>query len=109
MRKLMLVIVPFLIITLFAGCSSYEEVELEPLAGDISDLGDEFVAYLVEDEFESAYAFFCVEMRRAMSKRELQRTWQQLLGQVGAYVDSVEQQADQVEGYDVIILTTAFE
>jgi len=105
---------PFLIILLFfvivvAGCSGSEEVELEPLEGDISDLAEEFVAHLVDGQFDSAYAFFCAEMRGAMSEREPGGTWQQLLRQVGSYKESVEQHTERVEEYDVVILTAAFE
>ncbi len=103
------VIVPLLIILFAAGCGGNEAVELEPLIGDITELANDFVNYLGEGEYNSAYSFFCGKMRNAMSERDLRRTWQQLQGQLGSYEEVVGERTEKVEEYDIVFLTTAFE
>ncbi|MEW5786169.1 MAG: DUF3887 domain-containing protein [Bacillota bacterium] len=106
----------YLVFILFAllafpivSCSGGSEVDFPPLEGEITDLADQFIAHLVEGDYEAAVSFFEAKMKRAMPAKKLDQTWQVLLNQVGPYVGAVEKRTDVAEGYDVVFITTEFE
>ena len=98
----------FLLLLFFAvaiSCSG----ELPPLEGEITDLAEEFIACLVDGEYDRGVEFFSAEMKRAMSARGLAQTWEQLLEQMGPYVGEVGKRIESSGEHDAVIVTTAFE
>ena len=102
----LLVVIVFLPV---AGCGVGEELELEPLEGEVSELAENFVTYLVEGEFGQAYDYFSRDMRRVMSERELSVSWQQLLHMVGDYEGKIDQRTVKAEEFEVVIIKASFQ
>lgn len=76
---------------------------------ELDRLATEFIDLLVAGEFETAAATFDDTMTEALPPAALARTWEQLIGQVGAYRSEVSRRQESTGGYDAVIATSRFE
>ena len=88
--------------------------ELDPrpygpsLEADRSDLASEFIGNLVDEDYNSATAFFNAQMRRVVPERNLQRAWEGVLAQMGSYEGEAEKYLEEVEGLEAVNVITDF-
>ena len=76
---------------------------------DLFPLAQEFITQLANGEYEAATARFDAAMLNAAPAPKLQQIWEQLLGQVGAYQEQLDAEAEQVDEYTRFNVTTQFE
>jgi hypothetical protein len=76
---------------------------------DLSSRASEFVAFLSDENYESAVNMFDETMTSAMPEKKLEEVWQSLLSQVGSFQSREETQKKEIPGYDVYIIPCHFE
>lgn len=106
-----------IITSLLAGCTQATNVPSATPAQTQSVIGFEtlipaaktFVDQMVQGDFTKATSTFDQAMLNAMPEAKLKDTWQQLLGQVGAYQAQLGTWTEEVQGYKAVNVTTQFE
>ncbi len=96
--------------TLFiVSCGSEPVPAGPPLDGEITDLSAEFISYLVAEDYEKAASYFNTEMKKAMSVKQLEKSWQNLLARTGPYQGEIEKKVETVQDYRAVNTLTAFD
>ena len=86
----------------------------QPAAGvdsfqNIIPAAQAFVDQLVQGDFAAAVKPFDAAMLKALPEAKLKDTWQQLLGQVGAFKSQLGTHTDTAQGYRIVYVTCEFE
>jgi dienelactone hydrolase len=68
-----------------------------------------FVDQLIQGDFAAAVKPFDDAMLKAMPEAKLKDTWQQLLGQVGAFKSQLGTRTETSQGYRIVYVTCEFE
>ncbi|QUH26234.1 alpha/beta fold hydrolase [Serpentinicella alkaliphila] len=112
MKKLKLILVLIVALSLvlgLVGCGTKKTTEVEPIEGEVTDLAEGFVDYIVAEDFESAVAMFDDNMKKAMSVSKFEQTWSQLQKQVGGFERKISNRVEKIKEYDVVFVTCKFE
>ncbi|MHA6252797.1 DUF3887 domain-containing protein [Oceanobacillus sp. CAU 1775] len=116
---ILLIISSFLIL---AGCNQTDETSedvdettIEESSGEetaeneeIIQLAEAFIEQLNAGEYQEATAKFDETMSEQFSASELEETWISLNEQLGGFIDKEFNRVEEVEEYDVILITGIF-
>lgn len=105
-RSFPVLLLAFVLCLVAVSCSPEK---LPPLDGEPVELAEEFTGSLAKGDYEECVEFFSAEMRRAMSARQLEQSWDDLQDQVGPFVGKTGMREETIDGYDVVFVTTKFE
>lgn len=72
-------------------------------------LAQNFVAFLVEGDFESAVGNFDLTMSRLSPPKKLKEVWELVIGQVGPFKKQSGIRMETVPNYDIVFVTCVFE
>lgn len=107
-KKVLLLIIFMLVSLLIVSCSVSQEPVVPPLYGDISDLAEEFIEYMRNEDYSSAVYFFNADMKKAMSEGKLKHSWEALLTQQGAYEGEIDKHIEESDDYRAVNVITDF-
>lgn len=79
-----------------------------PMEGEVTQLASDFVARLVAEDFAGAVDYFDATMKQQLPERMLGETWQQLLTQVGPFVDELGTRTESIGEHEAVFVTTEF-
>lgn len=103
---------------LLAGCSSPAATSTQTPAlpastsaefDELIPLATAFVEQLAQGEYTAATTRFDASMQNVLPAAKLEETWEQVLGQVGAYQHQLGTHTDELQGYRRVFVTTQFE
>lgn len=75
---------------------------------DLNTVAITFVNLIAEGQFEDATELFNTEMAEALSSEKLERTWNELISNVGKFKEIVGTRITEEKGYRVVYVTCEF-
>lgn len=109
MRNSRWLTVLFLFTLFLVACSREPAPNLPPQEGKITDLADDFVAKLSNEDFTGAVDFFDTIMKKELPASKLQEVWQTLEQQAGAFQSITETRTEEMGQAEIVIATARFE
>ncbi|MGQ0548898.1 MAG: alpha/beta fold hydrolase [Armatimonadota bacterium] len=76
---------------------------------ELSRLAQEFVEFMVREDFASAVRRFTDSIQREVTPQGLGEAWRSLLTQFGRFQRQVGTRSEQISGYVIVIVTCQFE
>lgn len=106
------ILVVLVIVGVLAGCSSPAATPATTSTADFTTVipaATALVDQFVQGDFAAAVQNFDAAMLEALPEAKLKETWEQLLGQVGAYQSQLGTRTGENQGYRMVYVATQFE
>jgi len=99
----------FLTLVLLGSVPAHSQERDNAMSPDLVTSAQAFVDLLATRDFASAERYFDDTMKTALPQEKLQETWNTVMAQAGAFKHQVRTRTEERQGYNVVIVTCAFE